>query len=154
MFPWRLERIRLILEYTTNTNFLEYQINCCLQFKWLSAMMTKTLIFLYSPSLAFTPFPNLPPGGKERQHCLKLFTLERRSKPSFSPMGGGACKAFPPWGIPITPKIRMSDLRVDFKVTRSKFLMIFLLVLLISSIYVVLFYVRKRVKYWIIDISW
>ena len=65
-------------------------------------MMTKTLIFLYSPSLAFTPFPNLPPGGKERQHCLKLFTLERRSKPSFSPMGGGACKAFPPWGIPIT----------------------------------------------------
>ena len=53
----------------------------------------------------------------------------------------------------MAPKIRMSDLRVDFKVTRSKFLMIFLLVLLISSIYVVLFYVRKRVKYWIIDIS-
>ena len=27
-------------------------------------MMTKTHISLFTPSPAFTPFPNLPPGGK------------------------------------------------------------------------------------------
>jgi hypothetical protein len=55
--------------------------------------------------------------------------------------------------LPIVPKIRMSDLRVDFKVRLNQFLMIFLLVLLISSVYVALFRVRKPVNYWIVGIS-